>query len=328
MQPGDNGSDGPGRGGIYPDFVATIGATPLVRLPRLAAEDGLVAELLAKLEPFNPLSSVKDRIALGMIEAAEAEGPLVPGRSTLIEPTSGNTGVGLAFIAAARGYRLILTMPASMSQERRKLFRFYGARVELTDPQAGMRGAIDRANELLKEIPDSYQPGQFQNPANPAVHRRTTAEEIWHDTGGRVDGLIAGVGTGGTLTGVAGLLKERRTGFQAYAVEPAGSAVLSGGTPGPHGLQGIGAGFVPETLDPGLIDEVLRVEDQEAITMSRRVARLEGIPCGISSGAALAAASRVAARPELTGQRLVVILASSAERYLSTPLFDGLDGDS
>ena len=316
----------PARGGgrIYDDFVATIGDTPLVRLPRLSAEAGHEAELLAKLEALNPLSSIKDRIALAMIEAAEAEGRLVPGRSTLIEPTSGNTGVGLAFIAAARGYRLILTMPASMSIERRKLFELYGARLELTDPAAGMRGAIERAEALLAEVPDSLQPGQFSNPANPQVHRRTTAEEIWRDTGGEVDGLVTGVGTGGTLTGVAGLLKERRPGFRAYAVEPAGSPVLSGGSPGPHALQGIGAGFVPDTLDPGLIDEVHAVDDEEALEMARHVTRLEGIPCGISSGATLAVGSRIAARPELRGQRLVVVLASSAERYLSTRLFEGL----
>ncbi|MCG5534114.1 cysteine synthase A [Halorhodospira sp. 9621] len=318
----------PESGRIYDDFVATIGRTPLVRLPRLGAEAGLAAELLAKLEMFNPLSSVKDRIALAMIEAAEAQGRITPGHSTLVEPTSGNTGIGLAFIAAARGYRLILTMPANMSTERSKLFAFYGARVELTDPAAGMRGAIDRADALLEEIPDSFQPAQFSNPANPRAHRCGTAEEIWRDTGGAVDGLIAGVGTGGTLTGVAGLLKERRPGFRAYAVEPAGSPVLSGGAPGPHGLQGIGAGFLPETLDAALVDETLQVEDAEALAMSRRVARLEGVPCGISSGAALAAAVRVAARPELAGQRLVVILASSAERYLSTPLFEGLDDEA
>ncbi|ABM61342.1 cysteine synthase A [Halorhodospira halophila] len=318
----------PEGGRIYDDFVATIGETPLVRLSRLGAEAGLAAELLAKLEMFNPLSSVKDRIALAMIEAAEAEGRITPGRSTLIEPTSGNTGIGLAFIAAARGYRLILTMPANMSAERRKLFAFYGARVELTDPAAGMRGAIDRAEALLEEIPDSFTPAQFSNPANPRAHRLRTAEEIWRDTGGSVDGLIAGVGTGGTLTGIAGVLKERRPGFRAYAVEPAGSPVLSGGAPGPHGLQGIGAGFLPDTLDATLVDETLQVTDDEALAMSRRVARLEGIPCGISSGAALSAAVQVAARPELAGQRLVVILASGAERYLSTPLFEGLDDEA
>ncbi|MFP4146673.1 MAG: cysteine synthase A [Halorhodospira sp.] len=316
-----------GRGQIHESFLATIGETPLVRMPRLSVDAGLEAELLAKLEAFNPLSSVKDRIALAMVDAAEADGRIVPGESTLIEPTSGNTGIALAFIAAARGYRLILTMPANMSLERRKLFAYYGARVELTEPAAGMRGAIERADALLNQIPGSFQPAQFSNPANPQAHRRTTAEEIWRDTGGEVDGLIAGVGTGGALTGIAGLLKERRPGFRAHAVEPAGSPVLAGGAPGPHGLQGIGAGFIPETLDPSLIDEIHPVEDEEALQTARYVSRLEGIPCGISSGAALAAALHIASRPGLRGKRLVVLLASSAERYLSTPLFEGLDED-
>lgn len=306
---------------IYDAFESTVGETPLVALPRVAEAYGLEAELLGKLEMLNPLSSIKDRIARAMIDEAEATGRITPGRSTLIEPTSGNTGIGLAFLAAARGYRLILTMPSSMSEERRKLFAFYGAELALTDPADGMRGAVERADALCQAIEGSYQPAQFRNPANPQAHQRTTAEEIWRDTGGAVDGIVTGVGTGGTLTGVASVIKARRPAFRAYAVEPAASAVLSGGAPGAHGLQGIGAGFIPDTLDIGLIDEVLLAEDEEALAMSRQVARLEGIPCGISSGAVLAAAVRLARRPELRGQRLVAVLASSAERYLSTPLF-------
>lgn len=311
------------RGRVFDSIVDTIGSTPLVRLHRLPAEAGVKADVLAKLEFFNPLSSVKDRIGVSMIEALEAEGRITAG-ATLIEPTSGNTGIALAFVCAAKGYRLILVMPESMSIERRKMLRLLGAELELTPADKGMRGAIARAEELLAEIPGSIIPQQFQNPANPAIHRSTTAEEIWIDTGGKVDVVISGVGTGGTLTGVGEVLKQRKPGVKMIAVEPEDSPVLSGGKPGPHKIQGIGAGFVPAVLDVQLIDEIITIGNETAFEVARRVAKLEGIPCGISSGAALAAAIEIGARKDMAGKTIVVIIPSFAERYLSTALFEGL----
>jgi len=312
------------RGRIYDNILETIGATPLVRLHKLEARNGVKAELLAKLEFFNPLASVKDRIGLAMIEAAEAAGKIGP-NTTIIEPTSGNTGIALAFVCAAKGYRLILTMPESMSLERRKMLLILGAKTELTPASAGMKGAIARAEALLKEIPDSFMPQQFDNAANPAIHRKTTAEEIWNDTAGRVDVLISGVGTGGTLTGVAEVIKARKPSFRAIAVEPEDSPVLSGGVPGPHKIQGIGAGFIPSILKTDLIDEVVRISNNTAMETSRLSARIEGLPVGISSGAALAAAIEVGSRPEMAGKVIVAIIPSFAERYLSTALFDGIE---
>ncbi len=313
----------PPRGRIFSSIIDTIGATPLVRINRIAEQAGVKAEILAKLEFFNPLSSVKDRIGVAMIEALEEAGKIGPG-ATLIEPTSGNTGIALAFVAAARGYRLILVMPESMSMERRKMLKLLGAELELTPAEKGMKGAIARAEELLKEIPNSAMPQQFQNPANPAIHRATTAEEIWVDTGGKVDVIISGVGTGGTLTGIGSVLKPRKPGLRIVAVEPEDSAILSGGKPGPHKIQGIGAGFVPGNLDTSLIDEVVTIGNETAFETARRVARLEGIPVGISSGAAIAAALEVGVRPEMAGKTIVAIIPSFAERYLSTALFEGL----
>jgi cysteine synthase A len=311
------------RGRIYDSIIDTIGGTPLVRLRKLEARTGVQAELVAKLEFFNPLASVKDRIGLAMIEAGEAAGKIGP-NTTIVEPTSGNTGIALAFVCAAKGYRLILTMPESMSLERRKMLLLLGAKLELTPAAGGMRGAIARAEALLQEIPDSFMPQQFANSANPEIHRLTTAEEIWRDTDGRVDALISGVGTGGTITGVAQVLKARKPSFRAIAVEPEDSPVLSGGLPGPHKIQGIGAGFVPPILDTSLIDEVVRISNQTAFETARLSARLEGLPVGISSGAALAAAIEVGSRPEMAGKLIVAIIPSFAERYLSTALFDGL----
>jgi cysteine synthase len=311
------------RGRIYDSVIETIGATPLVRFARLESHLGLRAELIGKLEFFNPLASVKDRIGLAMIQAAEESGALRPG-GTLVEPTSGNTGIALAFVAAAKGYRLILTMPESMSIERRRMLKLLGAELELTPAAAGMRGAIARAEELLKEIPGAIMPQQFKNAANPAVHRRTTAEEIWRDTGGRLDVFVAGIGTGGTVTGVGEVLKPRLPSLRIVAVEPEDSAVLSGRPPGPHKIQGIGAGFVPDILKRELVDEILPIANQTAFDTARLVARHEGIPVGISSGAAVAAAIEVARRPASTGKRIVVVIPSFAERYLSTPLFEGL----
>lgn len=313
------------RGKIYDSILDTIGATPLVRLNRLAAKHGVVADVVAKLEFFNPLSSVKDRIGKALIEAAEAEGKIAPDRTVLIEPTSGNTGIALAFVAAAKGYRLILTMPESMSIERRKMLKLLGAELVLTPAPQGMKGAIAKAEELVAATPGAYLLQQFKNPANPAIHRATTAEEIWNDTAGKADILISGVGTGGTLTGVAQVLKQRKPGFKVVAVEPEDSPVLSGGLPGPHKIQGIGAGFVPDILDKDLIDEVLRISNVRAFELSREAARTEGIAAGISSGAALAAAFEVGARAENKGKLIVVILPSFAERYLSTALFEGLE---
>jgi len=312
------------RGRIYASVLDTIGATPLVRLSKLAAEAGVKAEIVGKCEFFNPLGSVKDRIGLAMVEALEAAGRIGP-QTVLIEPTSGNTGIALAFVCAAKGYRLILTMPESMSVERRKMLRLLGARLELTPAAKGMSGAIARAEELVREIGDAVMPQQFSNPANPEIHRRTTAEEIWRDTGGAVDAVVSGVGTGGTLTGVGEVLKPRSPRLRMIAVEPEDSPVLSGGPPGPHKIQGIGAGFVPEILNTRMIDEVVRIGNDTAFAMARRAAALEGLPVGISSGAALAAALEVGARPEMAGKRIVVILPSFAERYLSTALFEGLD---
>ncbi len=315
--------DGPIRKRVYDSIAEVIGNTPLVRLNRVAQEAGAVANVLVKLEYLNPLLSVKDRIGLSMIEALEAEGKIGPG-SVIVEPTSGNTGIALAFVCAARGYRCILTMPESMSIERRKMFALLGAETVLTPKEQRLQGAIDAANKLLKEIPGAVMPWQFGNPANPAIHRRTTAEEIWADTGGKVDFIVSGVGTGGTLTGCGEVLKPRNKALKMIAVEPKDSAVLSGGAPGPHALQGLGAGFVPEVLDTKLIDEIIAVSNEDAFAMARKVAKLDGIPVGISSGAIIGAALQVAARPENKGKTVVCFAPSCAERYMSTPLFEGL----
>lgn len=303
---------------IYNDITETIGNTPLVRLNRLSLESK--AEVTVKLESFNPLSSVKDRIGLSMIEAAEKKG-FINKDTTIIEPTSGNTGIALAFIAAARGYRLILTMPDTMSVERRNLLKILGAELVLTPGSKGMKGAIERADQLAKEVNKSFIPQQFENPVNPEIHRKTTAEEIWRDTDGKVDILVAGVGTGGTLTGVAEVIKGRKKDFQAIAVEPYDSPVLSGGDPGPHKIQGIGAGFIPSVLNREIIDETIKVSNDNAFDTARKLAKEEGILCGISSGAALFAALEVSRRDENKGKLLVVILPDTGERYLSTPLF-------
>ena len=319
-----SGSDAkPGRGRIYGSITETIGNTPLVRLNRLPQEHGADAEILIKLEFFNPISSVKDRIGVSMIDAMEAAGHIKPG-ATLIEPTSGNTGIALAFVAAARGYRLILVMPETMSVERRKMLAYLGAELELTPGPQGMKGAIARAEELLREIPGSVIPQQFKNPANPEIHRRTTAEEIWNDTNGQFDAFVAGVGTGGTITGVAQVIKPRLPHMKVIAVEPEDSPVLSGGQPGPHKIQGIGAGFVPDVLDRSLIDDVVTVGNQTAFDTARRLAKLEGIPGGISTGANVAAALEVASRPEFKGKRIITVAPSFAERYIPSALFEGL----
>lgn len=312
--------DKPGRGHVYDNIVATIGNTPLVRLNRLAKEAGCVAEVLVKCEFFNPLSSVKDRIALSMVEAAEASGKI--GQDTvLVEPTSGNTGIALAFVCAAKGYPLILTMPESMSIERRKMLVFLGAQLELTPKEKGMRGAIERAEEILAANPNALMLQQFKNPANPDIHRRTTAEEIWRDTAGNIDVFVTGVGTGGTLTGTGTILKSKKPSIKLVAVEPEDSPVLSGGKPGPHKIQGIGAGFVPDVLQRELIDEIITIGNDTAFATARKAAKLEGMPVGISSGATIAAALEMGARPEMKGKVIVVIAASSAERYISTDLF-------
>ena len=315
--------DKPGRGRIYDSIAETIGNTPLVRIAKLAQAHDARADIVLKLEFFNPIASVKDRIGVSMIEAMEVEGKIGPG-SVIVEPTSGNTGIALAFVCAARGYRLILTMPESMSIERRKLLAFLGAELELTPREQGMKGAIARAEELIRTIPNAVMAGQFSNPANPEIHRRTTAEEIWVDTAGNVDCVVSGVGTGGTLTGVAQVLKPRRPSLRMIAVEPEASPVLSGGDPGPHMIQGIGAGFIPEVLDTTQIDEIVQVGNERALATARELARAEGIPGGISSGAALAAALDVARRPEMAGKLMVVIIPSFAERYITTALFEGL----
>lgn len=313
-----------GRGKIYSSITETIGDTPLVRLDRLAEKHGVKATLLGKLEFFNPIASVKDRIGVAMIDAMERDGKIEPGKTTLVEPTSGNTGVALAFVAAAKGYRLILVMPETMSVERRKMFKIFGAELELTEGAKGMKGAIAKAEELLAEIDGAVMPQQFENPANPEIHRNTTAEEIWNDTGGKIDAFVSGIGTGGTITGVSQVLKERKPDLHVVAVEPADSPILSGGQPGPHKIQGIGAGFVPGVLDTGVFDEVMTVANEDAFTAAREIAKTEGIPVGISSGAALKAAVQLGQRAGMEGKTIVVIIPSFAERYLSTALFDGL----
>ena len=313
----------PGRGRVYDSITETIGDTPLVRLARLPQLRDTKATILAKLEFFNPIASVKDRIGVAMVDAMEEAGVLHPD-TVLVEPTSGNTGIALAFVAAARGLRLILVMPESMSVERRKMLALLGAELVLTPAPLGMKGAVARAEELLRELPRAVMPQQFKNKANPAVHRRTTAEEIWNDTKGAVDVVVSGVGTGGTITGIGQVLKPRKAGLRMVAVEPEDSPVLSGGQPGPHKIQGIGAGFVPEVLDRSVIDEVVTVGNQTAFDTARALARYEGIPGGISSGAAVAAALEIGARTDMAGKTIVVIVPSFAERYLSTALFEGL----
>lgn len=313
-------SETPGRGRVYDSILGTIGDTPLVRINRMSAERGCVGNVLAKLEFFNPLSSVKDRIALGMVEAAEAEGKINQD-SLLVEPTSGNTGIALAFVCAAKGYRLVLTMPESMSIERRKMLKFLGAELVLTPAANGMKGAINKAEEIVAGNKNAIMLQQFKNKANPAIHRMTTAEEIWRDTSGKVDVFIAGVGTGGTITGVGTVLKAKNPNVKIIAVEPENSAILSGGAPGPHKIQGIGAGFIPDILDREIIDEVVTVSNEESFAAAREVAKKEGIPVGISSGATLHAALEIAKRPEMKGKNIVFIVASVAERYLSTELF-------
>jgi cysteine synthase len=313
----------PGRGRIYGSITDTIGDTPLVRLNHLPQMQGVKATILAKLEFFNPIGSVKDRIGVAMIDALEAQGAIGPD-TVIIEPTSGNTGIALAFVAAARGYKLILVMPDSMSLERRKMLLLLGAQLELTPAAKGMRGAIARAEEMLRANNNAVMPQQFSNPANPEIHRRTTAEEIWNDTQGAVDVFVSGVGTGGTITGVGQVLKPRKKSLQVVAVEPEDSAVLSGKPPGPHKIQGIGAGFIPEILDRSVIDEVVAVSNQDAFDTARVLAKHDGIPGGISSGAAVAAALQIGKRPEMAGKNIVVIIPSFAERYLSTALFEGL----
>ena len=309
---------------IFNNITETIGKTPLVRLSKFEKHIGTQCEIIAKLEFFNPLASVKDRIGVSMIKSLEKSGHLKPG-VTIIEPTSGNTGVALAFVAASKGYNLILTMPESMSLERRKMLAFLGAKIELTDAAKGMKGAVARAEELLISTPNSIMPQQFENPANPEIHMKTTAEEIWEDTNGNLDIFVSGVGTGGTITGVGRVLKKKNPKIRFIAVEPEDSPVISGGQPGPHKIQGIGAGFIPKNLDVEIISEIIKVGNQEAVSMARKVARMEGIPVGISSGAALVAATKVARKESNKESRVVVILPSFAERYLSTILFEGLD---
>jgi cysteine synthase A len=312
-----------GRGKIYDSILDTIGDTPLIRLPRLSAELKPKGEVVAKLEFFNPINSVKDRIGVAMIEALEHKGLIKEG-TTIVEPTSGNTGIALAFVAAAKGYKLILVMPESMSMERRKMLALLGAKLELTPAEKGMRGAVARAQEIVAETPGAVMPQQFENAANPLIHRVSTAEEIWNDTAGKVDAVISGVGTGGTISGVGEVLKAKKPEVKMIAVEPEASPVLSGGAPGPHKIQGIGAGFVPGILDRDVIDEVVQVSNDESFEMARRVARTDGVPVGISSGAALTAAYQVASRDEYAGKLVVAIIPSFAERYLSTALFEGL----
>lgn len=310
-----------GRGRVYDSIAETIGHTPLVRLSKVAQDAGAKADVLLKLEFFNPLSSVKDRIGVAMIDALEAAGKITPGKTVLVEPTSGNTGIGLAFVAAARGYRLILVMPETMSLERRKILTHLGAELDLTPGPGGMPAAVERAAELAKSIPNAVIPGQFDNPANPLVHERTTAEEIWNDTQGKVDAIVVGVGTGGTITGVGRVLKPRKPSLKIIAVEPSTSPVLSGKPRGPHKIQGIGAGFIPSILDTGLIDEIVTVSSEQAFETSRLVAKTEGIPGGISTGANVAAALEIAKRPEYAGKTIVTFAPSSAERYFSSDLF-------
>ncbi|MCO6051379.1 cysteine synthase A [Mesorhizobium sp. RP14(2022)] len=322
--PANDTKKAPGRGRVYDSITQTIGDTPLVRIDKFAREKGVKANLLAKLEFFNPIASVKDRIGVAMLEALERDGRIKPGETTLIEPTSGNTGIALAFAAAAKGYKLILTMPETMSVERRKMLALLGAELVLTEGPKGMKGAIAKADELAATIPNAVIPQQFENPANPEIHRQTTAEEIWNDTNGAIDIFIAGIGTGGTITGVGQVIKGRKPDLHVVAVEPEASPVLSGGQPGPHKIQGIGAGFAPKVLDTGIYDEIITVSNDESVANSRLLARLEGIPVGISSGAALQAAVEVGSRPENEGKNIVIIIPSFAERYLSTILFEGL----
>jgi cysteine synthase A len=314
----------PGRGRIYDSITDTIGDTPLVRLHRLPKEAGAKADILLKLEFFNPIASVKDRIGVAMIEALEKQGVITPGKSTLVEPTSGNTGIALAFAAAAKGYKLTVVMPESVSIERRKMIALLGAEVVLTEAPKGMKGAIAKAQEIVAANKNALIPQQFENPANPDIHRRTTAEEIWNDTDGKVDVVISGVGTGGTITGVGQVLKQKKPSVKIIALEPEDSPVLSGGQPGPHPIQGIGAGFVPSILDRKVIDEVITIGNETAFDMARRVAREEGIPVGISSGAAIAGALEVGSRSGMEGKTIVAIIPSFAERYLSTALFEGI----
>ncbi|MEN5277769.1 cysteine synthase A [Brucella sp. TWI432] len=321
---GKNGEPA-GRGRIYNSILDTIGNTPLVRIDKFAKENGVEANLLVKLEFFNPLASVKDRIGLALIEALEAQGKAVPGKTVFVEPTSGNTGIALAFAAAAKGYRLVLTMPETMSVERRKLLKLLGAELVLTEGAKGMKGAITKAEEIAEGNPNAIIPQQFENPANPEIHRLTTAEEIWNDTNGEADILISGIGTGGTITGVGQVIKARKPSFKVVAVEPKDSPILSGGTPGPHKIQGIGAGFAPKTLDTSIYDEIVTVSNEDSFANARLIARLEGIPVGISSGAALTAAIEIGKRPENKGKNIVIIIPSFAERYLSTALFEGLE---
>jgi cysteine synthase A len=317
-----------GRGRIYDSIIETIGDTPLVRMARMPQSAGVKADLLFKLEFFNPIGSVKDRIGVAMIDALEKEGKIAPGKSVLVEPTSGNTGIALAFVAAARGYRLILVMPESMSIERRKMLVLMGAQIVLTEAAKGMRGAVERALEIVESTPGAVMPQQFENPANPDIHRKTTAEEIWNDSEGKADILVCGVGTGGTISGVGEVIKQRKASFRCVAVEPTASPVITQTLagkplePGPHKIQGIGAGFIPEILNLDVIDEAVQVTNEDAFAWARRAAREEGLLVGISSGAALCAADRVAQRPDSKGKLIVVVLPSFGERYLSTPLFD------
>lgn len=313
----------PPRGRIYNSILELVGGTPMVRIPRISREDGLKAEVVLKLEYFNPLSSVKDRIGLAMVEDAESEGLIRPGRTVLIEPTSGNTGIALAFVAASKGYKLVVIMPEGASLERRKMLRLLGAELILTPAREGMSGAIRKARELMSEMPDSWMPRQFDNRANPLMHERTTAEEIWVDSDGAVDIVVGGSGTGGTMTGIARALKPRKPGLKMYVVEPAESAVISGDEPGPHAIQGIGPGFIPHNLDVKLMDQVLRVSERDALATARRLAKTEGITVGISSGAALHAALEVARDHANEGKLIVAIIPSFAERYFSTALFAG-----